>query len=120
MKFLKPNIVLIAACSFLLSLSFFSCKKDGETKAVVEVQDSLGTKIKGASVTLWQDTSVNQQYYTQSNVRVTKTSDGFGKAEFTFDLEAYLNIEAIKGTDTAKGFIRLKDKETVYQSVTLR
>ncbi|MEO0311213.1 MAG: hypothetical protein RIQ89_870 [Bacteroidota bacterium] len=115
------RIILLAA-TIPMVLVFFNlgCKKKGDTKAVVEVRDSLGNFIKGATVTLWQDTSINQQYYTQSNVRVTKTSDQFGKTEFVFQLEAYLNIEAIKSGDTAKGFIRLKEGETVYETVSIR
>jgi hypothetical protein len=52
-----------------------------------------------------------------SNVRVTKTADANGKAEFTFTLEAYLNIEAIKDTNVARGFVRLKEHETVNATV---
>ena len=53
----------------------------------------------------------------QSDLRVTKISDAAGRAEFSFELEAYLNAEAIRNTDTARSVVRLKEHETV--SVTL-
>lgn len=106
----------IAAMIFL-SFTFFSCKKDGETKAIITVNDSLGNAVDGASVTLWQDTAVNPTTGSQANVRVTKITDGSGHAEFTFALEAYLNITATKDIRTAKGFVRLKEHETVSQTV---
>jgi len=107
--------VLLITVSFLLA--FFSCKKDGETKAFITVNDASGNAVAGATVTLWQDTSVNQTSHLASNVRVSKTSDGNGHAEFVFALEAYLNITAEKDTNTARGFIRLKEHETVNQTV---
>ena len=79
--------------------------------------DSAGRSVQGASVTLWQDTAVNNVNGVQSDLRITKISDAAGKAEFSFDLEAYLNAEAIRNTDTARGVVRLKQHETV--SITL-
>jgi len=107
----------IAIALVFLSFTFSSCKKDGETKAVISVKDAAGNPVDGASITLWQDTSVNQTTGSQANVRVTKTADSNGKAEFTFALEAYLNITATKDTNVAHGFVRLKEHETVDQTV---
>jgi hypothetical protein len=100
-----------------LSFTFFSCKKDGETKGVILVNDSIGNPVEGAEVTLFQDTAVNPTTHQVANVHATKISDSDGRAEFVFALEAYLNIKAIKGNKTAKGFIRLKEHETVSQTV---
>ena len=110
----KAGIVLITAC---VLLSVFSCKKDGETKAVITVNDAAGKGVEGATVILWQDTSVNPTSHVKANIRVTKTTDGSGTADFTFSLEAYLNITATKDTNTARGFVRLKEHETVGQTV---
>jgi hypothetical protein len=100
-------------------MAMFSCKKDGPTRAIITVVDSASRPVSNATVTLWQDTAVNQVNGVQSKVRVTKTSDAAGKAQFDFQLEAFLNIEAIKNTDTGKSFIRLKEHETVDQTVRL-
>lgn len=106
-------VVLGVFCAF----TFISCKKNGPTVAVITVVDSAGRSVQGASVTLWQDTAVNNVNGVQSTLRVTKISDAAGKAEFSFELEAYLNAEAIRNTDTARSVVRLQEHETV--SVTL-
>ena len=105
--------------SFFLAMSFFGCKKDGPTRAIVTVMDSVGKPVSGANVELWQDTAVNQTNNVQSKLRVKKTTDGSGKAQFDFQLEAFLNITATKGVDTGKSYIRLKEHETVTQTVNL-
>jgi len=104
---------------FFIAMSFFTCKKDEPTKAVVTVVDRNKIPVQGATVTLWQDTAVNQTNGVQSTLRVTKTSDAAGKAEFEFQLEAFLNVEAIKAPDTGRSFIRLKEHETVTATVNL-
>lgn len=100
-------------------LAAVSCKKDGPTRAVITVQDSLSRPVQGASVTLWQDTAVNSANGIQSKVRITKLSDAAGKAEFEFKLEAFLNIDVVKNADTSRSFIRLEEHETVFKTVTL-
>ncbi|TAH42389.1 MAG: hypothetical protein EYC69_05500 [Bacteroidetes bacterium] len=104
---------------FFLSLSFFSCKKDGPTKAVISVVDSINRPVQGAQVILWQDTAVNKTNGVASDLRVVKTSDAAGKAEFEFQLEAFLNIDVIYNADTSRSFIRLKEHETVNKTVVI-
>lgn len=113
----KPAAAILALF-FLGFLTFSACKKSGPTIAIITVVDTIGTPVPNASVTLWQDTSHSQQTGELAEIRVTKASDGSGKAEFEFSLEAYLNIEAIKNGDTAKGFIRLKEHETETKTVS--
>lgn len=96
---------------------FSGCKKDGPTKAVITVNDSLGRPAYGAVVTLWQDTAVNQTTGASSNIRVSKTTDTSGKVEFEFQLECFLNLEAYKNNDTVRGFVRLEQYKTIYQTV---
>src|SRR5215213_8712870 len=95
------------------SFTFFACKKGGETKAVITVKDAAGALVSGASVTLWQDTTVSSTTGAHSNLRVTKSTDASGNAEFIFALEAYLNITAVKDNDSALGFVRLEEHKTV-------
>ena len=104
---------------FIVMISF-SCKKTGPTVAVVTVVDGV-TKapVSGASVTLWQDTAVNNTNGVQSTLRLTKNSDASGRAEFDFELEAFLNILVIKNSDTGRSYIRLKEHETVEAKVNL-
>ena len=107
--------LVLASFAFL---TFFSCKKSGPTVAIITVVDSLGRPVSNANVRLWQDTSYSQQTGVKSDINVSKMSDGSGKAQFEFELEAYLNIEAIKGGDSAKGFIRLVEHETEEKTVS--
>ncbi len=116
-KLEKPRKQGVLLITIFILFAFFSCKKDGETKAFITVNDAQGKGVAGASITLWQDSSINQSSHTQANIRVTKTSDSNGNAEFVFPLEAYLNITATKGTDMTHGFVRLKEHETVSQTV---
>ena len=109
--------VLVSVVFFALTVS--SCKKTGPTDATIYVIDSAGRKVGGVNVTLWQDTSYSTQTGHQSTIRVSKPTDASGRADFEFSLEAYLNVQAIRDSDTAKGFIRLKEHETVDKTVQL-
>ena len=101
-------------------MTIFACKKSGPTIAIVTVIDgSTKAAVSGATVTLWQDTAVNNSNGVQSTLRVTKTSDAAGRAEFEFDLEAFLNVEVIKGPDTGRSYIRLTEHETEEVTVNL-
>jgi hypothetical protein len=110
------NIGWLLSCVFI-GLCVLSCKKDGPTRAIVTVLDSAGMAVQAADVTLWQDTVVNATNGVPSTLRVTKKSDAAGRAEFEFELEAFLNIEVIKSGDTGRSFIRLEEHETVEQTV---
>ena len=100
-------------------LTVLSCKKDGPTEALITVVDSVSHPVTGAKVTLWQDTAINPYTGVQSRVRVTKLTDVSGQALFSFQLEAFLNVEVIKNVDTAKSFVRLKEHEKVDKTVIL-
>jgi len=120
---MKKNVALLAGI-FVLSLfvmiSIESCSKDEDTIGVITVLDTAGNPVTSATVTLWQDSAHNPTTGAQANVRVTQTTGSSGTAEFIFTLEAYLNIDAIKGTKSGKAFIRLKQDETVNQTVVIR
>ena len=111
------RLTILALLGIFIASVLGSCKKDGPTVAVISVIDSAGRAVQGAAVTLWQDTAVNNTNGVKASLRVTKISDTAGKAEFTFELEAYLNAQAIRNTDTARSVVRLKEHETV--NVTL-
>ena len=101
-------------------VSVESCTKDEDTIGVITVLDTSGNPVTSASFSLWQDTAHNPATGNQAKVRVTKTTGSSGTAEFIFDLESYLNIDAVKGANSGKGFIRLKQDETVHQTVVIR
>ena len=105
--------------SFFIAMCIISCKKDEPTKAIISVINQSNAPVSDAYITLWQDTAVNPVNGVKSTLRITKKSDAAGKAEFEFKMEAFLNIEVIKGPDTARSFVRLKEHETVTQTVNL-
>ena len=72
----------ILAFMFIMGFMMGSCKKEEETIGVVQVNDSLGNGVAGASVRLFQDTAVNQTTGATANVDVTQTTDGSGRCEF--------------------------------------
>jgi hypothetical protein len=120
---MKKNIGLFAGlASVLVFLMIFSssCSKEEDTIAVITVVDSSGSPVTSATVTLHQDQVINPVTGNQASVRVTQTTGSSGTAEFIFDLEAYLDIDASKGTKTGHAFVRLKQNETVAQTVVIR
>ena len=86
---------------------------------MITVVDSINRPVQGALVILWQDTAVNKSNGVVSELRVSKTTDASGKAEFEFQLEAFLNIDVLYNADTARSFIRLKEHETVNKTVVI-
>jgi hypothetical protein len=109
----------IIGCLFV-AMTIFACKKNGPTIGLITVIDgTTKAPVSGASVTLWQDTAVNSTNGVQSNLRKTKLTDGSGRAEFEFELEAFLNVTVIKGVDTGRSYIRLKEHETEEVTVNL-
>jgi len=118
---MKRGLFFIMLMAVLYSATTFtSCKKKADTKAVITVIDTLGVPAANVSVTLWQDTAHNPITGAKSSLRVSNITDGSGNAEFTFANEAFLNIWATRilyGTDTAFGFIRLEQNNTVNATV---
>lgn len=117
-KVSRSNIGWAILAVFIV-ISTQSCKKSGPTRAIITVVDSSSAPVKGANVTLWQDTVINSTNGVQSDLRVSKISDAAGRAEFEFKLEAFLNVEVTKSGDTGRSFVRLKEHETVTQTVAL-
>ena len=99
--------------------AFFSCKKDDPTKAIITVLDTNGVPVVGATVAVFDTTSVQQQYGTKAKIFDWKISDGSGKTEHTFKWEAFLFVSAIRAdsSDTAVGYVRLEYQKTVESTV---
>lgn len=110
------NLFLFGLVCVALVLS--SCKKDKECTALVTITDEQSNKIAGATVRL---------FYTDTNssgaagkIDETKITDANGRAEFTFDLEAILFIEASKDSMSGSGIIRLMPGETAEETVVIK
>ena len=101
-----------------------SCEQSKETIGVIIVKDSNGNPVSSATVSLHQDGLISQQgVYSNSDLRKTENTDANGRAEFTYDLEAVLqvDVEKIEGNNTYTGsnIIRLLKEKTVVQVVEI-
>lgn len=133
LKMKKPTVKLVVIfCFAFLGINLFnSCKDDDPTVANITVVDTLGRGITGASVILWQDTTLDPSTATASQIanvpisrRWTKNTSSGGVATFDFpkpdNLERYLNIYASKGALVGRAFVRVEVDKTASQSVVIR
>ena len=121
-KFFKTAVLGI----FLIALStiFFSCQKASDTIGIIIVKDSNGNAVSGATVVLHQDGSISPQGNgTLQSLRKTDKTDASGKAQFTYLLEAALqvDVEKIDGNNIYVGsnVIRLLKEKTVTKVVEI-
>ena len=116
--------VILGVFSLLIITSITSCKKAKDTIGVIIVKDANGLTVPGAYVTLNQDSLISPQgNYTNSDLKKTDYTDVNGRAEFTYELEAILNVEVQK-TDgnnvyTGSNIIRLLKQKTVTKVVVI-
>jgi len=109
---------LIGVFSLVIIVTFTSCQKEKETIGIIIVKDSSGQVVSGASVTLFPEPAISSQgNLPEASLTKTNNTDANGQAEFTYELEAILNIAVTKvdgnSTYTGANIIRLlKGKST--------
>ena len=112
---------LIVALS-VFALTFNSCKKPDDTKAIITVVDINGAVVKDAKVRLHQDGQVSQsgQY---SEITNEQWTDDNGQTEHVFEHEAILNVDVNIwiGTNelTGSNVIRLLKNKTVSKTIEI-
>ena len=112
---------LIVAFS-IFALTFNSCKKPDDTKAIITVVDINGAVVKDAKVRLHQDGQVSQsgQY---SEITNEQWADDNGQTEHVFEHEAILNVDVNIwiGTNelTGSNVIRLLKNKTVSKTIEI-
>jgi len=110
---------------FFLIGSFVSCtQEDKETKAIIIVKDFQNNAISDAFVRLHQEGQISDQgEHTNPSLDRTEQTDQNGRAQFTYDLEAILDVEVVKysGNDTleGKGIVRLLQGKTVSETIEI-
>lgn len=118
MKIKLLFIFFIAALAIMAVAT--SCKKTGPAEGLIIVKDATGSRVQGASVTLRQDSVINNQTGVQAHINETKVTDHNGEAFFEFKLEAVLNVEVTYDTLFAKDYIKLEQSELVTKEITLQ
>ena len=121
-KILKS--LLLGVFVLALSSSIVSCQKAKDTIGVIIVKDSSGALIEGATVTLSQDGLISPQgLETDPEINKEDITDANGRAEFTYNLEAILNVsvQKIDGNNILTGdeVIRLLKEKTVTKVVEI-
>lgn len=117
--------IILGFFSLVLVTTFTSCKKEKDIVAIITVKDSSGNLVSGATVTLYPAPVHSQTSGDLPNSSLTKSNvtDANGKVQFTYELEAILNVEATKtilpNTYTGKNIIRLLKGKTVEKTIEI-
>ena len=121
-KIFKTVILVVLAAVFFTPL--MSCQKAKDTIGIIIVKDVEGNNVAGAKVVLHQDGAVSSQGQNPiSELRKKDITDANGRAEFTYPLEAILQVDVQKqegnNTYTGTNVIRLLKEKTVTQIVEI-
>ena len=122
-RIFKP--LLLVGLALVFSSTFIACKKEKETIGVVIVKYSNGALVQGADVRLHQDGQISTGGEPVDANLATgwQKTDATGRVEFTFDLEAILNIDVVDtvGNDIYAGsdVIRLLKSKVVTKVVEI-
>ena len=118
------KLVILVLFALVIVTSVSSCKKAKDTIGVIIVNDSNGLTVAGAYVVLHQDSLISPQgNYTNPNLKKEDYTDANGRAEFTYELEAILNVGVVKtdgnNTYTGAGIIRLRKGKTETKTIEI-
>ena len=87
--------VLLGVFALVITTTFTSCKKEKETIAVIIVKDVNGNVVPEVLVKLSPEPILSPSgELPEPSLTKTNYTDANGRAQFTYELEAILNIEA--------------------------
>jgi hypothetical protein len=118
---------MIALCIAALATCFTACKKEEETIATIIIKNELGQVVPGATVRLYGQGSVDDDFIGEIRFDTTAVTNGTGKVSFNFS-EFYkqgqagfvvLDIEATKGALFGDGIIKVEEETTTEEVVIL-
>ena len=120
---------LIGVFALVMMTTVTSCQKEKETIGIIIVKDSDGDLVSNAEVTL-SPFGTDDPLHPSSggetpNPSLTKTNktDANGEAQFTYELEAVLDVEVTKesgnSTYTGVNIIRLLKGKTITKVVEI-
>ena len=119
-KIFKSGLIGVFALAMIVIVT--SCQKEKETIGIIIVKDSNSAVVPGADVTLFPEPVISSQgELPDPSLTKTNQTDANGQAEFTYDLEATLNIEVTKvdgnSTYTGAEIIRLQKGKSITKIV---
>ena len=86
---------LIGVFALVMMVVATSCQKEKETIGIIIVKDSDGNLVSNAEVTLSPDQDISSGGdYPDPDLTKTNETDANGEAQFTYELEAILDIKA--------------------------
>lgn len=121
-KIFKLGLIGVFALVMLVTVT--SCQKEKETIGIIIVKDSDGDLVSNAEVTLSPDQAISSGgEYPDSDLTKTNETDANGEAQFTYELEAILNVEVTKESGnssyTGVNIIRLLKGKTITKVVEI-
>ena len=115
-------------CLLIVMLSTLSsCNKEEETIATVQVFNSFGAPVTGATVRLKGEATAETDFVPEIRFDTTQVTNGNGKVSFNFS-DFYkqgqagfvvLDIVATKGSLEGTGIIKIEEEETTEETVTI-
>ena len=102
--------VLLGVFALVIATIFTSCSKEKDTIARIIVKNTNGEVVPDATVRLYPEATISDNGSTpNSSLTKTDITDSNGKAEFTYELEVVLKIEAtiLIGNDNFQGDNRI-------------
>ena len=119
----------MALATLIIGVSTLSsCRKDKETIATVQVLNSFGSPVPGATVRLKGEASAATDFIAELRFDTTQVANGTGKVSFNFS-DFYqqgqagfvvLDIVATKGALEGTGIIKIEEEETTEEAIVIQ
>ena len=123
----KKLAMLMGMTLLVITGLFTSCQQEKETIATLIIRNELGSAVPGATVRLFGQGSVEDDFIGEIRFDTTAVTNGTGKVSFNFS-EFYkqgqagfvvLDIEASKGSLYGQGIIKIEEETTTEEVVVI-
>ena len=105
----------------LITLGFSSsCQKKTDCKLIVTTHDSLGNALGGSTVKLFANVKTASGTTVEADLKAEGVSDAGGKSTYTFKLPAILDVNAVSGSKSGVGIIKLEEGKTVEKIIVVK
>lgn len=127
MNNLVAKVGIFTLLGLLISTSFISCRKEGETIARIQVVDTAGDPFPGAMVRLYPTPTIIEHGAITIDDTLYTDIDGYAIFDYTdrYNLGqagfAVLDIEVLSGdTLFGEGIIKIEDEKTTEEKVIIQ